>query len=113
MPGAGPWVYAFDAFSVNEVEAEGEVGRWAEGLEFGRCVAGGAEGLRIHAGVLRPENPDVPDRGRHGHVPRAEEPAREVLGGAVRQRHLAEPPEITFLEEARDRTARVFAHHDR
>src|SRR6476661_8591033 len=88
-----------------EGETDGIVAGGCECLELRRRVtrSRGAEGLRIHTGVLRPQHAEVA-RGQGG----GQAVAADVARGPLLRRHegevqLAEADEIAVLDESRDR----------
>src|SRR5690606_2188194 len=92
-----------------KVETDSEVRRRCKRLERRRRVAGRAERLRVHARVLRPQDAEVACGKRDRRVPGAER-ADPRAGWNHDQAELAQPQEVTLLEEAADRAARMQTH---
>src|SRR5690348_6163629 len=101
------------------LEAEGEtdrvVARGREGLELRRCVAssGCTEGFGVHARVLRPQDAQVPRRQGGGDAAAVEVALGPLLGCREGEVQLAEPDEVTILDEARLRLDGGLAHEHR
>ena len=88
-----------------EGETDGVVARRRERLELRRGVAraGGAERLRIHARVLRPEHAEVARSERGGEAVAADVPGGPLLRRREGEVQLAEADEVAVLDEAGNR----------
>src|SRR5688500_8115585 len=113
-PSWSSWMQSWSASSLeSKGEAQREVRRRTKGLERRGRIARRAEGLRVHAAEPGPDGAQVPHGERRDDAACAQEPIGPVLIGSKRERGLAEPYEIAFLEDPGHRAALMLAHHRR